>query len=185
VIGRILIGLVAIAAIIGALILGQGPDTSLTPTLADQPADVPGYSARNAEVVETGDDGRAAYTLHARLVRQRPNDNRVQLDGPQMTFVTTEGNTWHAQARAGLIHPDGVNVDLYGDVKLDGTLSGSPVVIATSMISYDTSSEVARTHAPVTFDSPGGQLGATGLVANLKEGSVRLESHIHGTFPPR
>ena len=184
-IGRILIGLVAIAAIIGALMLGQGSGTSLTPAPEGQPTDVPGYSARNAEVVETGDDGRPAYTLYARLARQRPNDNRVQLDSPQMTFVIADGSTWHAQARSGQIHPDGVNVDLYGDVKLDGKLSGSPVVIATSIISYDTSSEVARTHAPVTFESPGGQLGATGLVANLKEGSIRLESRIHGTFPPK
>ncbi len=34
---------------------------------------------------------------------------------------------------------------------------------ATSILSFDTQTEIARTEAPVTFDSNGGRLGGTGL----------------------
>jgi LPS export ABC transporter protein LptC len=186
VIGRIIIGLLVVGAIVGALILGQGPAASLVrPGTEARVDDVPGYSARNAQVIETGDDGRPAFTVNARVVRQRANDTRIQLDAPHMTFLTTESGVWRVDARAGQIQADGSNIDLYGDVKMNGELSGTPVVIGTSIISYDTHDEIARTHAPVTFDTRGGTLRATGLVANFKEGSVRLESHVHGTYPPK
>jgi lipopolysaccharide export system protein LptC len=183
VIGRIVIGLAVVAVIVGAVLLGQGPDIAPEEQTAGQTSDMPGYSARNAEVVETGEDGRPVFTVNAALVRQRPNDSRIQLAAPRMSLVTSEGGTWHIQARAGQIHADGSNVDLYGDVKLNGELAGSPAVIGTSIISYDTRSEIARTHAPVTLSTNGGTLGATGLIANLKESSVRLESNVHGIFP--
>jgi LPS export ABC transporter protein LptC len=185
VIGRILVVLAIVAVVIGVLFFAQGPGSALTQPQASQPSEVPGYSARNAEVVETGADGRPVYTLNARVVRQRPNDARVQLDGPRMSFLSSDGTKWLVAARAGQIHQDGSNVDLFGDVTLDGTLSGTPVSISTSIISLDTRTEIATTHAPVTFDSNGGKLGATGLVANLKDGTLSLESRVHGSFPPK
>jgi len=184
-IGRIIIGLIVIAVIVGVLVLGQGPSTVMTRKATEESAEMPGYSARNAQVLETGDDGLPAYTLNARVVGQRANDERVQLDGPHMTFLASDGTTWNITARAGQIQPDGSNVDLFGDVNFDGKVSDAPVTIGTSIISFDTKTEIARTHAPVTFDSNGGRLGATGLVANLKDGTVRLESKVHGTFPPK
>jgi LPS export ABC transporter protein LptC len=113
-----------------------------------------------------------------------PACSRVQLDGPRMSFLASDGTTWNIAARAGLIHPDGSNVDLFGDVTLDGKVSDVPVKIGTSIISFDTKTEIARTPAPVTLDRSGGRLGATGLVANLKDGTLRLESKVHGSFPP-
>jgi LPS export ABC transporter protein LptC len=184
-IGRIFIALVVIAVIIGVLILGQGPGAALNRRTTEQPTEAPGYQARNAEVIETGENGRQAYTLNARLIRQRQNDSRVQLDGPRMSFLASDGTTWNIAARAGQIHPDGSIVDLFGDVTLEGKVQETPVTIGTSIISFDTRSQVARTEAPVTFDSNGGRLGATGLVANLKDGTVRLLSRVHGSFPPK
>ncbi|MEJ1960136.1 MAG: LPS export ABC transporter periplasmic protein LptC [Gammaproteobacteria bacterium] len=136
-------------------------------------------------IVETGEDGRPAFTVNARVVRQRSNDSRVQLDAPDMTFLTSESGTWHVIARAGQIQPDGSSVVLFGDVKMNGAVSGTPVVIGTSIISYDTQEEIARSEVPVTFEARGGILGAVGLLANFKDGSVRLQSHVHGTFPPK
>jgi lipopolysaccharide export system protein LptC len=182
---RVLIGLAIIAVVIGVLIFGQGTGSSLARKSTDTPAEQPGYSARNAQVVETGDDGRPQYTLDARVVRQRANDTRVQLDAPRMTFFATDGTKWHVVARSGLIQSDGSNVDLFGDVQLDGKVQERPVSLATSILSFDTQTEIARTQAPVTFDSNGGRLGGTGLLANLKDGTIRLESRVHGTFPPK
>ena len=147
--------------------------------------------ARNAEVTQTGDDGRPEFTVLSPLIRQQANDSRVQLDAPRITFVSAENGTWHAQSRSGLIQADGSSFDLYGDVKMTGALSGSPIVIDTSTISFDTQSEIARTPAFLTVEARGGTASATGLVANLKESTLQLESNpqlessVHGRSRPK
>jgi LPS export ABC transporter protein LptC len=186
VIGRILLLVLIIGVIIGALFLGEGGTPTPVKTGAGEPSNAAGYSARNAEVTETGEDGRPAFVVLSPLIRQRPDDDRVQLDAPRMTFVSEANGTWKAQARAGQIQADGSNINLFGDVKLEGELSGTPVTISTSTIAFDTRTEIASTTAPVTFEGPGRSLSSTGgIVANLKDSELQLLSKIHGTFPAK
>jgi LPS export ABC transporter protein LptC len=178
--------LLAIVLLVGGIYyFSSGPGVSDAPKTAEQPAEEAGYAARNAELIETGDDGRPMYTLLADRIRQHANDNRVQLDQPRMTFVASDGNTWHVKSRAGQIRDDGVNVILYGDVHVNGELPGSeaPAVIDTSILSFDTKQEIVTTHAPVTLDWNGRKLSGTGLIAKLPDHLIRLESRIHGSFP--
>lgn len=178
--------LLAVALLIGAIYyFSSGPGVSDAPKTAEQASEESGYAARNAELIETGDDGRPIYTLLADRIRQHANDNRVQLDQPRMTFVASDGNTWHVKSRAGQIRDDGVNVILYGDVHVNGELPGSeaPAVIDTSILSFDTKQEIVTTHAPVTLDWNGRKLSGTGLIAKLPDHLIRLESRIHGSFP--
>jgi LPS export ABC transporter protein LptC len=183
VIVRVVIILAIIGVILGALFLGQGGPASTVQTGTGAATDVPGYSARNAEVTQSGDDGRPEFTVLSPLIRQQTNDDRVQLDQPRMTFVSEENGIWHAQARSGLIQADGSKVDLHGDVKMNGELSGSPVTIDTSTMSFDTRTEVAHTPAYVIVEARGGTLGTNGLTANLKDSTLRLESNPHLESP--
>jgi len=182
-IARVVIVLAILGIILGALFLGQGGPTPIVPTATAESGEVPGYSARNAEVTQTGDDGRPEFTVLSPLIRQQANDQRVQLDAPRLTFNSEENGTWHAEARSGLIHADGTSLELHGDVKINGALSDTPIVIETSTLSYDTRSEVARTPAHVTVDARGGTLTSMGLVANLKESTLELESNPHLESP--
>ena len=177
---RIVIVLAIVGIIVAGLFFGQGGPSPAVTTGTGNAGDVPGYSARNAEVTQTGEDGRPMFTVVSPLIRQQANDERVQLDAPRMTFVSVENGTWHAQSRSGLIQGDGSSVDLYGDVRM---LSESPVLINTSTISFDTRTEIAHTSAYFTVDARGGTLGATGLVANLKDGTLQLESNPHLESP--
>jgi LPS export ABC transporter protein LptC len=183
-----LVSLIAVMVLVSALyIFGRGGGTTDTPKAAEQPAEESGYAARNAEVIETGDDGRPMYTLIADRVRQHPNDNRVQLDQPRLTFVASDGNAWHAKARAGQIRDEGEHVILFGDVHVYGQLAGAeaPAVIDTSILAFDTKKEVVTTHAPVSLAWNGRKLSGTGLIAKLPDQQVTLESHIHGSFPAK
>jgi lipopolysaccharide export system protein LptC len=181
---RIVIGLIVIGIIVGTVMLGrqQGSSSSATPVEASSV--VPGYAARNAVLVETGADGRPMYTLNADLIRQRPNDKRVQLDVVRMSYRTTDGNEWKVRADSGQIRDDGSQIELYGNVHVDGLLPGSdePAQIHTSILTLDTKAEIVRTTAPVVLKWGARQLEASGLEANLKDRSVKLESRVHGFF---
>src|SRR5262249_40987196 len=149
--------------IAGAIFLGQGGPAPTANTGTGTASDgVPGYSARNAEVTQSGDDGRTEFTVISPLIRQQANDDRVQLDAPRLTFASQENGIWHAQALSGLIKEDGAIVELHGDVKINGTLSDSPVTIETSTLSFDTRTEIATTPAQVTVDARGGTASAKG-----------------------
>ncbi len=176
--------LVVIGVIIGIFALSNGPNLSSPQATTGPPAEAPGYAARDAQVVETGEDGRPLYTLNAEQVRQHPDDNRIQLDAPRLVYIASDGTPWHAQARSGQIRDDGVLVELFGDVHLNGQPAGttSAAVVDTSILSFDTHAEVASTHAPVTSDWNGQKLSGVGLTVNLNDGSLKLESRVHGRF---
>jgi LPS export ABC transporter protein LptC len=181
---RLVTLLIVLGIAAGIYLLSRGGTVSDVKTSAATPTEEPGYAARNAEVVETGDDGRPMYTLLAELVRQHPNDNRVQLDSPRMTFVASDGNAWHIKAKSGQIRDNGGNIELFGDVHVNGQFPGAeaPAVIDTSILSFDTKTEIVSTHAPVSIDWNGRKLSGTGLTAKLPDHQVQMESRIHGSF---
>jgi LPS export ABC transporter protein LptC len=183
VIARVVIILAIVGIILGALFLGQGGPAPVVVTGTGNVGDVPGYSARNAEVTQTGDDGRPEFTVLSPLIRQQANDQRVQLDSPRLTFTSEDNGTWHGEARSGLIQADGSSLELHGDVKINGSLSDTPVVISTSTLSYDTKTEIASTPAHVTVNARNGTLSSMGLIANLKESTLELESNPHLESP--
>jgi LPS export ABC transporter protein LptC len=180
---RVVIVLAIIGIILGALFLGQGGPAPAVATATGGSTEVPGYSARNAEVTQTGDDGRAEFVVVSPLIRQHANDERVQLEAPRLKFISAENGTWNAQALSGLIQADGSTVQLHGDVKINGALSDTPLTIATSTLAFDTRSEIATTPAHVRVDARGGTLTSMGLIANLKESTLQLESNPHLESP--
>ncbi len=182
---RLLALLVILGVLVGSMLLSGQQSQSVAQRPRDQPADVPGYAARDASLVETGDDGRPLYTLDAVGVRQRRNDKRVQLESPRMSFVAADGNRWTARATSGEIHEDGSHIELFGDVRVTGVMLGSdqPAQILTSILSYDTQAQLLTTHAPVKVEWSNRALQGSGLVANMKDRSAQLES-AHGTVTP-
>jgi LPS export ABC transporter protein LptC len=143
-----------------------------------------GYSARRAEIMETGPDGHPMYIVRAETVRQIPEAQAVILETVRMEMRDNSGQRWTARADYGQIFQDAANIQLTGDVLVSGTLPGSPdaAEIATERLSFDTRAEIVKTRSPVTLNWSGRRIQANGLVANLKDQSLRLESDVHGLF---
>src|ERR1700733_14808127 len=80
----------------------------------------PGYAARDAQLIETGPDGRPMYTLRAKLIQQPPPAQLVTLDGVQMQMHDPDGNIWSGRADHGRILQDDAVVELTGGVRLWG-----------------------------------------------------------------
>ena len=67
---------------------------------------------------------------------------------------------------------------------VSGTLpgSGEPTEMTSEHLAFDTNAQVVTTQTPVTIVMSGRELQARGLIANLKERHVHLESAVHGSF---
>jgi LPS export ABC transporter protein LptC len=143
-----------------------------------------GYSARHAEIIETGPDGRPMYIVRAENVRQIPEAQAVMLETVRMEMRDDSGQRWTGRADYGQIFQDAAHIQLTGDVLVSGTFPGSQdtAEISTERLSFDTRSEIVKTRSPVTLNWGGKRIRANGLVANLKDQSLRLESQVHGLF---
>ncbi len=192
--------LMVFAALIGAYLLSRSDslDESAATAMA-APLD-PGYAARDAEVIETGYDGQERYRLKAELIRQLPDSGVIQLEQLQMNYrpgaqrtiaeeppaeqSVTEEN-WQVTADRGEVQADGDQVLLNGNVRVIGPAPGGglPLELATSTMKLSTRTEYLETDAPVTLTWSGHRLDAVGLKADLKAGTLRLESDVHGKFP--
>jgi lipopolysaccharide export system protein LptC len=179
--------LIVIAVIVGSALLGQ-QKMKPEPAAAGQPrAEEPGYAAKDAELIETGVDGRPLYRLNARMIRQSPADGSVQLDGVRMSYRGESTNQWSLSATQGVLRENNERIELAGDVRVVGIVAGTSDLaqIRTERLSFDAVSEIATTSEPVTLALGRNELHGTGLYASLKDRQVRLESGVHGSFSPQ
>ena len=181
---RIFAALTIVAVIVASVLLaGQRGGAPISATVEQTGWDE-GYSARNARLIQTGADGLPLYTLNAATIRQLPNEDAVQLTQVQMTFRDSNGTPWSATAEHGTLQQAAGQVALSGNVHVSGTPpeAHAPAQITTDALSVDLHSDLVSTRDPVTLLWAGAVLSSTGLVADLKDYRVDLESRVHGTF---
>jgi LPS export ABC transporter protein LptC len=162
---------------------GQRPVT----TQANRPAGPDqGYSATDAAVIETGADGLPLYTLQAHRVQQDPGSDVINLTTVHITFRDTSGGQWQGRADQASTRQDSAQIDLRGAINIAGTFAHSdqPIHFLTDTLHVDTRSDTIQTRSAITLDWSGRQLSARGMVANLKDDHIRLESQVHGQFAP-
>ena len=194
------LGYVAVIAVVaGAYFIGRaGRGDNAADIAAALPPD-PGYAARDAEVIETGFDGRERYRLNAAVIRQQIDSNVIDLEQLQMDYhpgaqpsVPGEAPTtsqlsnevWHMKSDHGQVRADGNDVQLTGNVTILGSAPGSglPLSLKTESLRINTPTQYIETDAPVRLRWSGHELTAVGLKADLKAGTLRLESEVHGEF---
>jgi LPS export ABC transporter protein LptC len=187
-----------LAAVAGAFFIGRAGRGNLgaDETAADTPD--PGYAAHDAEIIETGYDGRERYRLNAKVIRQRTESGVIELETLEMNYhpgaqervagesrpAAAENELWHLTSDRGLVRADGDDVQLNGNVRVTGTTPGSgvPLVLSTTELRINTPTEFIETDAPVKLTWTGHELDARGMRADLKAGTLRLESDVHGQF---
>ncbi|MGA9366721.1 MAG: LPS export ABC transporter periplasmic protein LptC, partial [Steroidobacteraceae bacterium] len=91
---RILAILTIVAVIVASILLSRQQSATPAATAVQPNEWDEGYSAQNAQLVETGADGLPLYTLNAATMRQLPNADQVQLTQVQMTFRDPNGDPW-------------------------------------------------------------------------------------------
>ena len=143
-----------------------------------------GYYVNSAKLTEYGPDGAPRIVLHADTIEQRLADQTVLLEKLTIDYQTAEVGTWNVTAAQGLMPVAATALLLSGDVTVTGSEARGAAVIRTDQLSYDTVTSVIQTAEPVSVQFGAQQLDARGLRVVLNDGTLRLESNVHGRFVP-
>lgn len=191
------IAVIAVAYFIG---ISGRDDNSADATSATAPD--PGYAARDAQVIETGYDGRERYRLNASVIRQRTESGVIELEqlamdyhvdaqdklpGESASAVKGPADVWHLTSDRGQVRANGDDVELNGNVRVVGPApgTGEPLSLTTESMRINTPTEFIETSAAVKLRWSGHEIDARGMQADLKAGTLRLESDVNGHFSPK
>jgi len=190
-----------ILVVAGAYFIGRASRDGDTADTAATELPDPGYAARDAEVIETGYDGRERYRLTAKVIRQQSENGVIDLEDLAMNYhpaaqasvpgetpaPEASAETWNLRSDRGQVRANGDDVQLNGNVVVTGQApgSGAPLKLSTDNMRINTPTEFIETRAPVKVSWSGHELTARGMQADLKAGTLRLESEVHGEFSPK
>jgi LPS export ABC transporter protein LptC len=176
----------SVLLLLAAPLLGAcaGADDGGPGTLASN--EDPGYSARGAEIIETGADGKPRYILRAATIRQDPADGSVSLDAVDMTVAPPGDTPWRVRADQGRLPKDARSVSLQGAVTLEGEAAPGQgtLRIRTERLDYDLGAGRVTVPDAVRLEMAGRTLEAVGLVADLNRREAQLSSKVHGRYSP-
>ena len=178
-------GLVAALAVVAGTLLAYGllggRDDEIEARAAD---DERGYYLTKATLTEMGVDGAPRIVLRAELIEQRLADQNVLLSDLSLDYNTADSGNWTVTADRGRLLPDATSLRLSGDVVIRGTEARGTAVIRTDGLTYDTKTSLVQTAEPVDVQFGEHTLSSRGLRAALNDGTLRLESNVHGQFKP-
>jgi LPS export ABC transporter protein LptC len=181
---RLLTLLAVVALAVGAWFLG--PRLGQRPGDANRRADSPGYFLKDGVMTEYAASGDPLVRIAAKRIDQVAHSEEVELRDVRVDYASPQGSTWVMVGDVAHVRPGGTVVDIAGNVQLEGVAraaGGAPVVHADTL-TYDVTRGIATTPGEVRVDFLRNTLTARGLVANLREHTIRLESRINGRFKP-
>lgn len=180
-IARILV-LAGVVALIAALVQWRVVDREPAAAAADTTR--PGYYLTGVNLEEFGIDGQLRIGLQSISATEDPASGVVRLSDVAVEYHAPTGRLWHLTANEARVPPGGSTVEFEGDVKLAGRPGEDPVAaeLHTERLVLDTVSEIAQTRAPVELAFGASRMRALGMRADLKGGTVRLESNVNGRF---
>lgn len=144
-----------------------------------------GYFARGARIVRTDEQGRPAYRIFAERLDELPGEERLRLTGVNVDYQPSDEKAWSISAASATYTKDGSQLDLAGGVEIRSTpADADPVTITTERLVFSPDTSSAESDGTVQIRVGDLQLRASGLRADLKGDTLRLESVEHGTFLP-
>jgi len=181
-IGRLLL-LGALIALIAVLVEWRLLGRDEAPPVAE--AARPGYYLTGIDLEEFGADGRLRLDLQAASATEEPVSGVVTLREVVVDYHVPAGQSWRLTAKQGHVPRGAHVVGFEGDVRLSGTAGFQGLAeLTTTRLTLDTAREHAETREAVTLAFGRHLMHGRGLQADLKAGSLQLESDVHGIFTP-
>ena len=182
---RIFTALAVVALAISTWYLSS-PAHRPKPTLSVAGADLPGYYLKNTVMTDYDAAGVPSIRIKAERIDQIDHSAEVELSNVRVDYQASSGQDWVMFGDTARVEPGGKVVNVVGNVRLQGdSTDGSQVpLVRTDSLRYDVANAIAATNSDVRMEFGAHSLTGRGLVANLKERTMRLESKVHGRFQP-
>jgi LPS export ABC transporter protein LptC len=183
VIARLLL-LAGFVALIAALV--QWRVVEREPAVDVGTAERPGYFLTGVDLEEFGVDGELRIGLQSISATEDTASGVIRLSQVAVDYHTPTGQDWNLTSNEARVPPGGQAVEFEGDVKLAGRPGQNPQAaeLHTQRLTLDTVGEVADTRSPVELAFGAHRVRALGMRADLKAGTLRLESDVNGHFAP-
>ena len=172
--------LALVAALVQWRIVGREPPSEEPDVMR------PGYFLTGVDLEEFGVDGRLRIGLQSISANEEPATGVVRLSEVVVDYHAPTGRLWHLTSESARVPPGGRTVDFEGDVRLAGQPGEDPrsAQLFSERLSLDTVGEVADTKSPVELVFGNHRMHALGMRADLKAGTLLLESNVSGRFAP-
>jgi len=172
--------LALVAALVQWRIVGREPPSEEPDVMR------PGYFLTGVDLEEFGVDGRLRIGLQSISANEEPSTGVVRLSEVVVDYHAPTGRLWHLTSESARVPPGGRTVDFEGDVRLAGQPGEDPrsAQLFSERLSLDTVGEVADTKSPVELVFGNHRMHALGMRADLKAGTLLLESNVSGRFAP-
>jgi lipopolysaccharide export system protein LptC len=138
--------------------------------------------------------GNPRETLSAARAEHFPDDESAELTTPKLSLAEAGRPTMTITADHGRIDGDRNQGDFTGNVRVerdadpaatrDGRAAG-PVKLSTRSLHVITKEQRVQTDQPVTIEDPRGIIRGRGLEFDNKAKTLRIKSHVSGTFQPQ
>jgi LPS export ABC transporter protein LptC len=179
--GRLVAGLAVVAGAVLAWRMLAGYDSQIETRAME---DRRGYYLDDATLTEMGADGTPRIVLRAVHVEQQLSDQSVLLSNLSVDYNAAEAGTWILTADRGRLLADAKSLQLSGNVVVKGAEARGEAVIQTDQLTYETQTGLVQTAEPVAVRFGKHRLEGRGLRVALNDGTLRLESNVHGRFTP-
>ncbi len=146
--------------------------------------DLPGYYLKNAVLSDFDTVGNPSIHLQAERIDQIDHGTEVAMSNVHVDYQTPNGQNWVLVGDFARVEPGGKIIDVTSNVRLQGesTEHAGTVIVHTDTLRYDVPETIASTKSDVRIEFGPQVLTGRGLVANLKERTMRLESKVNGHF---
>ncbi len=135
----------------------------------------------NSRTVQYQPDGKRNYELSADKVEHIKASDVSLLTRPDLHAYRGTDLPWHVTSERGEVGPQGEQVELIDNVKVQRQdAKGRPTEITSSRMTVFPEKDYAETRQPVRIVAANGVTTATGMKAYLDEGRMLLLSKVRG-----
>jgi LPS export ABC transporter protein LptC len=182
---RILTVMALAALAIGTWILSNQSRTQRASQVPQNTA-MPGYYLKGTVMTDYNLAGAPSVKIAAERIEQIDQSTDVELHNVRLDYQTDAGQMWVMVGDKAHVEQDGKIVEVSGNVQMQGLDQGrqGPAVVTTDRIAYDVNTAEVHTDSEVHISFGEHTLTGRGLVAHLKERTMRLESKVYGRFTP-
>jgi LPS export ABC transporter protein LptC len=177
--------ILTVAALIISTWLLTSPKRRVAPP-AEVQAALPGYYLKGATLTDFDAAGAPSLRIQADRIDQIDHGTQVALYHVRFDYQSPSGQTWVLFGDSAQVESGGQVMDVTGNVRIEGqsTAHQGTAVIRTDTLRYDVPQSIASTKSDVRIEFGAHTLTARGLVANLKDRTLHLESKVNGRFQP-